>query len=97
MNKTEVLAKMREIASSDEVTVNKHFEADDHIRWYWAWQSAEQASEWTTKDLAEIYFEDGIKPYSTVDQVIDEIVDFDGENIEATFDQFKKFLKGELD
>ena len=96
--KEEVLKKLREIASyKDNVAVNHHLTPDEHIRWYWAWQSAEQASEWTMKDLAQIYFDGGIKPYLTAEEVAAEIVEFDKENLEATYEHFKKFLKGEID
>ena len=96
--KEEVLKKLREIASDkDNVAVNHHLTPDENIRWYWAWQSAEQMSEMTTKDLAEIYYESGIKPYLTAEGVAAEIVEFDKENLEATYEHFRKFLNGEVE
>ncbi len=94
MNKEEILSKLREMAIED--TVNKHLDIDDRIRWWWSWQAAEQASEWTTKDLTEIYFEGGIKPYTSVEQVVEELADFDEENLNASFENFKEFLKGNV-
>ena len=98
MEKNKILDKLREIASSDNVTVNKHLEVDDQIRWYWSWQAAEQIEEMTTKDLAELYFDGGLKPYSTIDDVIKEIdeMEFNDSDLKSVFSHFENFLKGEL-
>ncbi len=95
MNKDIVLAKLREIAQGEDL-VNPHLDVDAKIRWWWAWQSAEQMSEMTTKDLAEIYFDSGIKPYTTAEQVAEEVYEFDKENVEAAFKQFREFMKGNV-
>lgn len=94
--KEQVLAKLREIATGT-FKVNNHLTVDERIRWYWAWQSAQQASEWTTKDLAEIYYESGIKPYLTAEEVAAEIVEFDKDNLETTYEHLRKFLNGEVE